>query len=140
MNIVPEVRMSSKGKVLASLALLALCAAIFQNFDRVPGIKRIVELPLGLKDDGLKLPANEILDPSMIEVGNLLFFDKRLSKGGVMACATCHDPAKGYAASGRVSGVGGNLLPRTSMPATNRAFASEATWRGERSLEGQSTA
>jgi len=32
-----------------------------------------------------------------IALGKQLFFDKKLSAGGTMACATCHDPEKAYA-------------------------------------------
>lgn len=119
---------------------LLFILSIFQNFERVPGLKRIVELPLGLKASNLRMPANETLDPAMIEVGNLLFFDQRLSKGGVMSCATCHVPSRGYSTTGIPSGVAGNLLERTAPPATNRAFGTENNWLGQRTLESQSTA
>ncbi len=34
--------------------------------------------------------------PSAIELGELLFFDTRLSADGQIACGTCHDPALGW--------------------------------------------
>jgi cytochrome c peroxidase len=30
-----------------------------------------------------------------VELGKLLYFDKRLSKDGTVSCATCHDPKRG---------------------------------------------
>ncbi len=32
-----------------------------------------------------------------IALGNMLFFDPHLSRCGTVACASCHDPAYGYA-------------------------------------------
>ncbi|MGO9425317.1 MAG: cytochrome c peroxidase, partial [Steroidobacteraceae bacterium] len=32
----------------------------------------------------------------MSAVGRALFFDKSLSASGKMACATCHDPNRGF--------------------------------------------
>jgi cytochrome c peroxidase len=36
-------------------------------------------------------------DPALADLGAALFADRRLSRGGVRACATCHDPARAYA-------------------------------------------
>jgi cytochrome c peroxidase len=36
---------------------------------------------------------------AMTAVGRLMFFDSSLSASGKMACATCHDPARGYGPS-----------------------------------------
>lgn len=40
-------------------------------------------------------PANP-LTPEKVELGKKLFFDRRLSGDGTMACATCHNPETGY--------------------------------------------
>jgi len=34
------------------------------------------------------------MTPEKIELGKLLYFDKRLSKDGTVSCATCHDPRR----------------------------------------------
>ena len=36
-------------------------------------------------------------DPRAARLGQFLFFDRRLSAGGHFACATCHDPQRGFA-------------------------------------------
>lgn len=123
-----------------SMALLVGSEQVPSPFEIVPGIGRRLELPLGMRASGLELRSADRLDPSLIELGNLLFFDQRLSKGAVMSCATCHDPAHGYSTTGFTRGVGGNRLPRTTPPAMNRAFGKRATWSGKRTLEEQSTA
>jgi cytochrome c peroxidase len=99
---------------------------------------RRIELPLGLR--GLVLPAGDILDPMLSELGNLLFFDRRLSKTGAISCATCHDPAAGYSAKTLVRGVEGTTLPRTASTALNRGFGTLNTWSGARTLEQQASA
>lgn len=47
-----------------------------------------------LKD--VPIPAANPQTPEKIELGKKLFFDRRLSGDGTMACATCHDPEQGY--------------------------------------------
>jgi cytochrome c peroxidase len=46
----------------------------------------------------LMLPVpNLVPDPARVALGKDLFVDKRLSRGAVRACASCHDPAKVWA-------------------------------------------
>lgn len=132
--------MRTSSKLVLVLFALTVNLLLWQNFERVPGLQRVVELPLGLKADFLRLPAGEVLDPSMIELGNLLFFDRRLSKNGTMSCATCHEPAKGYSATVINKGVDGNTLNRATPSALNRAFGDRHDWIGRKTLEQQSTA
>ncbi len=42
------------------------------------------------------IPEKNPQTPEKIELGKKLFFDRRLSGDGTMACATCHDPEQGY--------------------------------------------
>lgn len=43
-------------------------------------------------------PTNRFADdPAAARLGQFLFFDARLSGDGSLSCATCHDPAKGFA-------------------------------------------
>jgi cytochrome c peroxidase len=42
-------------------------------------------------------PTNKVeSDPRAAELGKRLFFDKRLSRDGTLACASCHDPEKAF--------------------------------------------
>ena len=36
-------------------------------------------------------------DPAAAHLGQFLFYDSRLSGDGEFSCASCHDPAKGFA-------------------------------------------
>ncbi len=120
--------------------LKALAATPIQ-FQHILSGKRVVELPLGLAKADLEITSGgAALYNPLIELGNLLFFDKRLSENKAMACASCHLPSRGFAMSGRPFGVHGNALPRVAPSAANRAFGLENTWLGGRTLEQQSTA
>ena len=63
--------------------------AAFQRLELSSGVvgenARLLELPLGLTTADVRLPANDPLDPSLAELGNLLFFDARLSAGSKIA-------------------------------------------------------
>jgi cytochrome c peroxidase len=50
-------------------------------------------IPKGLYE----LKANPRVTPEAVALGELLFYDGRLSTAGSRACANCHDPATGYA-------------------------------------------
>jgi len=41
-------------------------------------------------------PQNNLQTPEKIELGKMLFFDRRLSGDGTMSCATCHIPELGF--------------------------------------------
>lgn len=42
------------------------------------------------------VPAENPQTVEKVELGKMLFFDRRLSGDGTMSCGTCHDPEKGY--------------------------------------------
>ena len=46
--------------------------------------------PRGLENLQMAIPADNALTAEKVELGKMLFFDKRLSSNGSMACQTCH--------------------------------------------------
>jgi len=56
-----------------------------------------IEIPLGL-DRFLPVPVGNPLTAEKVAKGRQLFFDKRLSRDGTVACASCHDPARAFSA------------------------------------------
>ncbi len=74
----------------------------------------------------LGLPDTPAAQPALIELGRRLFVDKRLSAHGRMACATCHDPAKGFTQNDRPTpdGADGQPLRRNASTLLNVAYAS----------------
>lgn len=98
-----------------------------------------LEVPLGLPP--VPIPKDNPLTPEKIELGKMLYFDKRVSKDGTVACATCHDPKMAWAEHTPTStGLGKQVGPRNSPTVMNTAYATSMFWDGRAaSLEEQAT-
>jgi cytochrome c peroxidase len=88
----------------------------------------------------IPFPADNPFSEAKRALGERLFNDRRLSADGHLSCASCHDPAKGFADSRiRSTGVPGRPLGRHTPTLWNLAFAARLFWDGRaRSLEEQS--
>lgn len=85
------------------------------------------------------IPADNSMTPEKIELGKMLFFEPRLSASGVISCATCHNPALGWA-DRLERGVGhdGQVGLRNTPTVLNSGFLEAQFWDGrEPDLEGQ---
>jgi len=98
-----------------------------------------VRVPLGL-DTNLNIPADNPLTPEKIELGRLLYFDKRLSKENDISCATCHNPHKGWTDNEVVStGFHGQKGTRNAPTVVNSTYNLVQFWDGRaKNLEEQS--
>jgi cytochrome c peroxidase len=68
------------------------------------------------------VPADNRMTPERVALGKRLYFDKRLSRDGTVACATCHDVTRGFTDQRKTSeGIGGALGQRNA-PTTMNAF------------------
>jgi cytochrome c peroxidase len=76
-----------------------------------------------------------------IDLGSLLFHDKRLSRDQSISCATCHDPAKAFSDGRKTAvGIGQKVLPRRTPSLLNAAYNTSQFWDGRvRSLEDQAS-
>lgn len=84
------------------------------------------------------LPAEDTA--AWVELGRQLFHDKRLSRDGSVACASCHDVAAGAGIDGRATSVGidGQVGGRNAPTVWNAAFQARLFWDGRApSLEEQ---
>lgn len=88
---------------------------------------------------GVPFPADNPYTPAKAELGRLLFREPLLSRDGRFACATCHDPARGFAdGQPRSRGVPGESLARHTPTVWNLAWAPALFWDGQApSLEAQ---
>jgi cytochrome c peroxidase len=86
----------------------------------------VPEVPLGLPEP----PAHPGITPGAVALGELLFWDPRLSATNATACATCHDPAKGFTASGLTSTATNKANLRHASPLVNLAWQREFGWDG----------
>ncbi len=94
--------------------------------------------PLGLPP--VPVPADNPQTAEKIQLGDKLFNDKRFSTTGEVACATCHDPKKGFVDQLRVSrGIHKLTGTRNAPTVINAAYLKTQFWDGrEPSLEAQS--
>ena len=77
--------------------------------------------------------------PQQIDLGRYLFFDPVLSADGSVSCASCHNPAQGFAdGRAQATGIAGQTLPRSAPSLWNIGFFSTLLWDGSKtSLEEQ---
>ncbi|TBR21039.1 c-type cytochrome, partial [bacterium] len=94
-------------------------------------------LPLGMAAPDV--PEDNALTKAKVELGKLLYFDKRLSRDGTVSCATCHDPKKGWTDQAPVStGIKGQKGGRSAPTVLNSAYLDVQFWDGRAaSLEEQ---
>lgn len=78
------------------------------------------------------LPAyRDGFSPQVIDLGRYLFFDPLLSRNGDMACATCHQPDKGFSDGlARSLGSDGRELPRNAPSLWNTGLQHRLFWDG----------
>lgn len=109
-----------------------------------PGTGSVSEYKLpsiqGLEDPNTFVPADNPLTAKKVELGRLLFFDKRLSKNDTIACVSCHLPNKGFTDGKAVStGINGLKGGRSAPASFNRIFSTAQFWDGRaKTLEEQS--
>ncbi len=87
-----------------------------------------------------KVPADNPMSVEKVELGRLLFYERRLSGAGTSSCASCHQPDKAFS-DGKVQAVGGTgePHPRNTQALGNVVYSSTLTWAnpGLSSLEQQ---
>ncbi len=96
-----------------------------------------IEAPLGLPR--AETPSDNPPTVETVALGRKLFYETKLSADGSVACASCHDPAAGFADPRRVSvGVGGKLGTRNAPTILNAAYSPVQFWDGRaKTLEEQ---
>ena len=94
--------------------------------------------PLGLPP--IPVPEGNPLSADKIELGRLLFFDRRLSHNNTISCAMCHVPEQGFSSNEMATAVGieGRTVRRNSPTIYNVAYLERLFHDGrENSLEQQ---
>ena len=111
-------------RMLAVLALLSVAGLVAAEPAGLPPVSH---------------PKDNAPSPEKISLGMQLYFDGRLSADGKVACASCHDPAKGYSNGEQfATGVEGKKGGRNSPTVLNAAYQKFQFWDGRaKSLEDQ---
>lgn len=84
----------------------------------------------GLGGTQTALPAHrEGFTAQQMDLGRYLFFDPALSGDGTVACASCHDPDRGFGDGlPRSTGIGGRQVSRAAPTLWNVAFLNKFFW------------
>ncbi len=130
--IVDQVKVSSVVRRSPELADSAFIPAsgrqVVKANEPVQGLGTVFKL------SDFRYPAELELSKDKASLGRFLFYEKDLSSNGQVSCASCHDPAKGFADSRAKSvGVSGKALPRHSPVIFNRVFSTSQFWDGRAS-------
>jgi cytochrome c peroxidase len=77
------------------------------------------------------IPSGSPLTPSVVALGEKLFFESKLSGDGTVACATCHDPARAFT-DGRPASIGidGRVGQRNAPTILNALYNKTQFWDG----------
>jgi cytochrome c peroxidase len=87
------------------------------------------KMPAGLSE--IIAPEENPTTAERAELGWKLFYDKRMSKDGSMACAQCHEIARAYTTGNAVdTKVGGQANKRNSPTVLNLGFHTSFYWDG----------
>lgn len=130
-------------KIVGSLAALALVAGIGW-FYMQPSVESFTnqepeefELPLGLPP--IPWPADNPYSKKKADLGQLLYFDTRLSSDGTISCASCHAVPKAFTDQREIAvGIRNSNGTRHSPTVINAAYQKLLFWDGRaKSLEDQ---
>lgn len=105
------------------IAMIGIAAALFLN----RGADYVWQLPANLPVP--KVPFDNPMSVTKVELGRRLFYDTRLSGNGTMSCGSCHLQGLAFTdGKARSVGVTGEVHPRGAMSLVNSAYASRLTW------------
>jgi cytochrome c peroxidase len=125
--------------VMATIRTVLAEPADAQGGDKASkaGAEKPPKPPLGLPK--VHWPNDNPYSAAKVELGRLLYFDKRVSSDRSVACASCHAPEKAFTDGAAVStGIGGQKGGRSAPTVINRAYSTSQFWDGRAdSLEDQ---
>jgi cytochrome c peroxidase len=89
-----------------------------------------IVIPLGL-DLYMPVPEENPITVDKVELGRRLFKDRRLSRDGRIACASCHDPRRAFSTpQPQAVGVFGRRGRRNAPALINRGYGRAFFWDG----------
>jgi cytochrome c peroxidase len=93
--------------------------------------KSLAQLGTPVAATGAAAPADNPQTPAKVALGERLFFDGRLSVDGMVACSTCHDPARAFTDGLPLAvGVQGRVGQRNSPTILNALYNKTQFWDG----------
>ena len=118
-----------------SIALFVLLTGVIPSTTTAEDYE--LKIPLGLKR--MRIPRDNPLSKTKIELGKQLYFDGRLSRDNTVSCASCHDPNKGWSNGARfATGIRGQVGGRSAPTIINAGYSYFQFWDGRaQHVEGQ---
>ena len=114
---------------VACAAALAVGCASTPAKDKAPGAKAKAEA--APDPAAWKLPAKDMPNAELVELGRKLFFDVRLSGDASMSCGTCHQPDKGFTDGRQLSkAYPGSEYFRNTKTILNASYGRYFYWDG----------
>lgn len=116
--------------VLIGVSVLAGMAAqeLVATWDAANPVQPLPASPLGI--DSKLTDLKTVPTPQRVRLGRWLFYDKRLSADGTIACATCHAPEHAFSELTPVStGIRGQKGGRKAPSFINQAWILFPHWR-----------
>jgi cytochrome c peroxidase len=100
-----------------------------------------IQIPRGIPESLWRklIPANNPMTREKVALGEMLYFEKRISATGSVSCALCHDPANAFTDHSVLAiGVSSNVGTRNAPTILNAMFSERLFWDGRvGSLEEQ---
>lgn len=108
--------------------------------DKPIGAPIAIQAPLGLPP--VPIPSGNPVTAETVALGRRLFYERKLSVDGTLACASCHNPQLAFTDGSKHStGVDGKLGKRNAPTLLNAAYIPLQFWDGRApNLEEQSAA
>lgn len=136
--------MTSSLKILLTLVTLALLGFLGWTYFKTPDVDdftdqepEVFELPLGLPP--VPWPEDNPYSKKKADLGQLLYFDTRLSSDGTISCASCHAVPKAFTDHREIAiGIRDSNGTRHSPTVINAGYQKLLFWDGRaKSLEDQ---
>jgi len=91
------------------------------------GVERVLALPSYVQ--AAPEPEDNPTTPEKVALGRLLFYERRLSSGGQLSCASCHEQQSAFSVPEATSlGAADEPTARNAQSLANIAYASYLTW------------
>lgn len=97
------------------------------------------DIPVYFPEYEARIPSDNPTTTAGVELGRMLFYEKKLSGDNSMACATCHQQSKAFTDGKAVSvGIDGIVGTKSAMSIENMLWSNRFFWDGRAaSLEEQ---
>jgi cytochrome c peroxidase len=114
-------------------------SALIRTVGLLANPKSLSQIGVPVEATRAAAPADNLQSPEKSVLGEILFFDQRLSIDGTVACSTCHDPALAFTDGRPVSiGVNGRAGQRNAPTILNALYQKTQFWDGHaKTLEEQ---